>query len=328
MNIFVTGGTGFLGRKLIPRLVKEGHPVKALSRSEASDQVILKLGAVPARGSLENISQWEESLKGSDILIHCAAPVEFWGEWKKFYREITMATRNLLESSAGMGIKRFIYISSESVLQARKPLLEIDENYSYPKEPNSYYGKAKKMAELAILSHRSAMETLIIRPTFIWGKDCPAIETIEKKIKTGRFLWLDKGKCIIETVHVDNVVEAITLACTRGSDKSIYFVTDDNLVTVRDFFTGIMETRGISIPEKSVPNFVVKGMATSTEFIWKVFRRKNPPPLSRFDWAFVGMPRKYNIAKIQIELGYRPVKSMEDGLKELAGDNTKKLAAF
>lgn len=318
MNIFVTGGTGFLGRKLIERLIEEGHSVKALTRSESSDEIILKLGAIPVKGSLENIPVWAKNFKGIDILIHCAAPVEFWGEWKKFYEEITIVTKNLLISSADMGIKRFIYISSESVLQDKKPLIEIDENFSYPKEPNSYYGKAKKMAELEILNDKSDMETVIIRPTFIWGKDCPDIELIENKIKSGQFLWLDRGKCIIETVHVDNVVEAITLACTKGKNKSIYFVTDDNLITVRDFFTDIMKIKGITIPEKSIPNFIVKGVATYTEFLWKVFKLKNPPPISRFDWAFVGMPRTYDISKIQNELGYKPVVSRQEGLKEIA----------
>jgi nucleoside-diphosphate-sugar epimerase len=318
MKIFVTGGTGFLGRKLIKRLVEEGHSIMALSRSEASDGIISLLGAVAVRGSLNNIASWAGNFKTNDIVIHCAAPVEFWGEWKKFYNEITVATKNLLVYSAEMGIKRFIYISSESVVQGKKPLIEIDENFSYPKEPNSYYGKAKKLAELEILNYETDMETLIIRPSFIWGKDCPAIELIEHKIKAGQFLWLDRGKCIIETVHVDNVVEAIILACTKGSSHSIYFVTDDNLITVRDFFTEIMKIKGITIPEKSFPNFIVKGVATSTEFLWKVFKVKNPPPISRFDWSFVGMTRKYDISKIQNELGYKPVTSREEGLKEIA----------
>ena len=77
MKIFVTGGSGFLGKRLLERLIREGHQVKALARSQQSTQTVSNLGATAVSGSLENIEDWANSLKEMDILIHCAAPVEF-----------------------------------------------------------------------------------------------------------------------------------------------------------------------------------------------------------------------------------------------------------
>ncbi|QSJ15530.1 NAD(P)-dependent oxidoreductase [Nostoc sp. UHCC 0702] len=317
MNIFVTGGSGFLGKRLIKRLLADNNTVTALARSDSSAKILEQLGAKVIKGSLEDITQWETDLQGHDIVIHCAAPVEFWGPWEKFYQEITLATKNLLVSSSKMHVKRFIYISSESVLQDVAPLVDIDEQFPYPAEPNSYYGKAKKLAEQEILNFSTETKCIILRPTYIWGQGDKTPLTLETKIKSGQFMWIDNGQCIIETVHVDNLVEAISLACIKGNDKQIYIVTDDDPITVKDYFNQVFQIRGIKAPNKNLPSFIANPLATIVESLWKLLNIKSPPPLSRFDLSFVAMPRKYNISKIKRELGYKPIISRKIGFKQI-----------
>lgn len=317
MNIFVTGGSGFLGKRLIKRLISDNNHVTALARSDSSGRTIEQLGTKIIKGNLENISDWEAHLAGQDIVIHCAAPVEFWGSWEKFYQEITLATKNLLISASKMNVKRFIYISSESVLQDELPLIDIDETYPYPAEPNSYYGKAKKLAEKEILNFPTEMKCIILRPTYVWGKGDKTPQTLETKVKSGQFLWIDNGECVIETVHVDNLVEAISLACVKGENKEIYIVTDDDPITVRDYFTQLFKIRGINPPNTNLPSLIVNPLASLVESIWKLLNIKSTPPLSRFEISFVAMPRKYNISKIKQELGYKPIMTREMGLKEM-----------
>ncbi|MGJ5672345.1 MAG: NAD-dependent epimerase/dehydratase family protein [Nostochopsis sp.] len=350
MNIFVTGGSGFLGKRLIKRLTNDNNNVTALARSDSAQKTIEQLGAKAIKGNLDNISKWEAQLLGQDIVIHCAAPVEFWGSWDKFYSEITLATKNLLTSASQMNVKKFIYISSESVLQDVSPLIDIDETYPYPAEPNSYYGKAKKLAEEEILSFSTDMKCIILRPTYIWGKGDKTPQTLAEKVKSGQFLWIDNGECVIETVHVDNLVEAISLACVKGenkevllnhgmiqpnlerifngfnrqfiphlcnANKEIYIVTDDDPITVRDYFTQIFKISGINPPNNNLPSFVVNPLANIVEATWKLFNIKTVPPLSPFEISFVAMPRKYNISKIKRELGYKPIVTREMGLQEM-----------
>ncbi len=317
MNIFVTGGSGFLGKRLIKRLITDNNNVTALARSDSSGKILEQLGAKVIKGSLENISGWEAHLAGQDIVIHCAAPVEFWGPWEKYEREITQATKNLLISSSKMNVKRFIYISSESVLQDELPLIDIDEKYPYPKEPNSYYGKAKKLAEQEILNFSTEMKCIILRPTYIWGKGDKTPQTLEAKVKSGQFMWIDNGQCIIETVHVDNLVEAISLACVKGDDKEIYIVTDDDPITVKDYFTKLFQIKGINPPKTNLPSFIANSLANIVESVWKLLNIKSAPPLSKFELSFVAMPRRYNISKIKRDLGYKPIVTREKGLKEL-----------
>ncbi|WP_026731867.1 NAD-dependent epimerase/dehydratase family protein [Fischerella sp. PCC 9605] len=317
MNLFVTGGSGFLGKRLIKRLISDNNHVTALARSDSSGRTIEQLGAKTIKGNLENISDWEAYLAGQEIVIHCAAPVEFWGSWEKFYQEITLATKNLLISASKMNVKKFIYISSESVLQDELPLIDIDETYPYPAEPNSYYGKAKKLAEEEILNFPTEMKCIILRPTYVWGKGDKTPQTLETKVKSGQFLWIDSGECVIETVHVDNLVEAISLACVKGENKEIYIVTDDDPITVRDYFTQLFKIRRINPPNTNLPSLIVNPLASIVESIWKLLNIKSTPPLSKFEISFVAMPRKYNISKIKQELDYKPIMTREMGLKEM-----------
>lgn len=317
MRIFVTGGSGFLGKRLITRLVQENHQVSALARSEQSQEVVRSLGATPILGSLETVADWKEHLKQQEAVIHCAAPVEFWGPWEKFYRESTLATRNLMEAAHEMGVKRFLYVSSESVLIDREPLLNIDETAPYALEPNSFYGKSKKLAEEAILAFPTEMVCLIFRPTFIWGKGVPALEEIMQKVRSKEFMWVSQGQIMIEHVHIENVVEALCLGLIRGHTKEIYLVTNDQAITVRELLTKLLKTQGVEVPSKSVPNGLARFLAGFLENLWKGLHLKGKPPLSRFEWSFVGLPRQYNISKIKKELGYTPKVSLEKGLEEM-----------
>jgi 2-alkyl-3-oxoalkanoate reductase len=317
MNIFVTGGTGFLGNRLIKRLIKENHTVSALARSSDGTQQLKAMGVQHTpKGDLGTLETWKHELKNSDYVIHCAAPVEFWGPWKKFYTEITLATQNLAEAASQQGVKRFIYISSESVLQNKTPLVNINETHPYTIEPNSFYGKSKQLAEKELLKLKTDMKIIILRPPHIWGKGDRVPDMLESKIKTRKFIWVDQGNCKIETVHVENVVEAITLALTHGADKGIYFVTDDEPITVKKHFTTLLSHRNIKIPNKSIPGFIARPLSTSIEAIWKCLKIKSAPPISRFDLSFVALPRVFDLTKIKTDLGYKPIVNRSQGLRE------------
>ncbi len=316
MKIFLTGGTGFLGKSVTKRLLADNNELYILARNPK--KVKIKDSNVKViNGSLENINEWQNNLAGMDVVVHMAAPVVFWEEWEMYQKSIVDATAEIFKSSEQNGVKKFVYISSESVLQDKSDLIGIDESTPYPDEPNSYYGKAKMLAEKEILEINSDVERIILRPTFIWGKGAPQLQRIVDKVKNGQFMWIDKGNIMVEMVHVDNVAEAIALSCYKGKDKDIFYVTDDDPKFARVFFSDLLETQGTTISDKSISESIARPLAALVEFIWKTFKIKSYPPLDRFDLSFVAMARSYKIDKIKKELGYKPVMSYQKGLEEM-----------
>lgn len=316
MKIFLTGATGFLGQRLLTRLIRDGHQVTCLVRDPEAADRIAGNGCRVVEGSLENINTWLKWLTGHDIVIHAAAPMEFWGPWEKFESNIVNATETLYRAASRQGIKRFIYISSESVVQNGKSLLDIDESFPYIK-PNSYYGEAKQQAEKKLLAGVSETECIVLRPAFMWGKGMPMLDEVIRKIDDGKFTWVNNGKTIIEWVHVENVVNAIICSLHKGRDKGIYYITDENPKPVREILNQLLATQHISASRKNTSSFLVKLAAGLAEFWWKLFGIKSKPPVTRFEWSFVALPRRYSIERARTELDYHPVISEKMGMAEL-----------
>jgi 2-alkyl-3-oxoalkanoate reductase len=308
MKIFVTGATGFLGKHLINRLVFDGHEVWGLARSEQGVRSLEERQVRAVKGTLENIPEWSEALQGMDVVVHCASIIELWGEWSTFYSLVTKATEDLMLAADRHGVGRFVYISSESVMQDRSPLLGVDESVACPRKPNSYYGLSKLQAEQSILKYSGKMTCIIVRPTFIYGPGDSFSQMLQNMIAENKFTWVDHGRHLIERVHVYNVVQAIVLALSNGKDKGIYLITDGDPVTVYDLFTQRAEILGITLPKKNIPGALAKAAASISERIWQLFHIQTKPPLTRFEVAFVAMPRQYRIDKAVRELGYKPIK--------------------
>ena len=123
----------------------------------------------------------------------------------------------------------------------------------------------------------------------------------------------------MDMVHVDNLVEAIFLAMERGKNKNIYYVTDDKPKTVKETLTALLKAKKVTIPDKDIKSESALKFARFSETVWKILRKKNPPPVSLFEVAFMCQPRKYKIDKIKKDLGYKPIVGWEKGLDEMLG---------
>lgn len=320
MKIFATGASGFVGQRLLKRLQQEGgHEVTALSRSPSKDAGLEALGARCVRGSLEDIADWSQALAGQELVVHLASPIAVWGDWEKdFYRPITLASEQLLAACNTAGVKRFIYISSESVLQGEGPLLDVDEAHPYPAEPNSLYGKAKMLAEIAIREASVSTERIILRPSYIWGKGGTQLDQVIAKVRAGQFVWADRGEPVMEMVHVDNLVEAILLAATKGKDGETYFVTDDAPKSAKAFLGELLRVSHAEAGGRSLPGWLLRPLAAVVEGGWRLLHLPGVPPISRFQLDFIALPRRYRLDRIRRDLGYEPVTNFQQGLEEMA----------
>ncbi len=322
MKVFITGASGFIGGAIAADLTAQGHDVVALSRSEMSDAAIAALGAKPVRGNLGSVAP--DMLGGCDVAVHCAAYVGDWGTLADFWTANVDGTEQLLDVAKQAGVKRFIHMGTEAVLFRGQHMRNIDETTPYPGSTPFYYSLTKGEAEKRVLAANDPaadFTAISLRPRLVWGPgDQTVLPAAIDMIEKGAFAWIGGGKARTSTTHVHNICHAVTLLLKTGRGGEAYFVTDDEVVTIKDFMTRLVATKGVEIPDRSLPAAVLGAAAFVLEKIWRLFGMKSAPPVTRFAIAIMSRDCTINIDKAKRELGYRPVVTVDDGLAALSAD--------
>ncbi len=318
MNIFVTGGSGFVGQNIIPLLIEKGHTIYALARSDKSAKKVDELGAIPVLDNLVSLSEnTEEALSDCDAVVHSAAYMGFTYDKKTFYDINVKATEHLLSLSKKNGVNKFIYISAAPVI-AGSPIInakEIDASFELPK---ALYPKTKAIAERKVLAENSkSFTTIALRPPAIWGNNNHHYEEIFARAVEGKWKWLGKGDQILSTVHIKNLGNAIIAALKSNKGGEAYFVTDGERRPMRDFFTAILRSQGIDPGNDSIPLPVASFVANTVDIIWKTFRIKSKPPVAPIMIRLMGREFSVNDSKARRELGYTNAISIKEGIEEL-----------
>jgi nucleoside-diphosphate-sugar epimerase len=201
MRVFITGGSGYVGRNMIRYLKSKSIPVVALARSDEAEKVVTQAGAESSvRGDLDNKQAILEGMKGCDTVIHAAAYVNSQGPWKDFYNVTVLGTKRVLESAVETdSIKRFVHIGSEAALCTLQPLVNIDETYPLPDKPVGNYAKSKNLSERLVREANNTpkkdsgvLETVVVRPRFIWGGDDTVVVSTVFNTHTTRWPTLNK----------------------------------------------------------------------------------------------------------------------------------------
>lgn len=316
MKVFITGASGFVG-SAVARQLKKKHTILAMSRSEKSDAALKKLGAKPVRSELGAVKAAD--LRGVDVIVHAAAFVEQWGTNEDFWKANVTGTEQLIAAAKEAKIKRFIFIGTEACLFHGQDMIDIDETYPYPQSTPFLYSLTKGEAEKRVIAANSkTFATLSVRPRLVWGTgDKTILPVLVDMIQKKKFMWMDNGAKDTDTTHILNLVHAVELGLKKGKGGEIYFVTDGERTTFRSFLGRYIATQRVTPPAKSVPGSVARALAFVVEGIWKLFRFKGEPPLTRFAAAIMSRHCTIRIDKIKKDMGYKPVISVAEGLKTM-----------
>ena len=316
---FVTGGSGFIGGRLIERLRTDAWDVRALARSDAAAERVRSLGAEPAAGDLDDVAALRAVADGADVVIHCAAKADDWGDSAEFARINVRGTENVLRAAREAGAHRVVHVGTEAALMAGQPLHRVNEDTPLRPDSAALYPATKARAEQAVrAANGDGLETVVIRPRFVWGRgDTTLLPVLVDLVRTGRFRWIGGGTHLTDTAHVDNTVEGLVLGATKAPAGGVYFVTDGEPVVFKAFVGAMIETQGVKAPDKSIGLGLAKTAASATEGAWRLLRRPGRPPLTRFAVWASGMECTIDISRARQDLGYAPVKDRATGLAEL-----------
>lgn len=319
-RVFVTGGSGFLGRALIAALRERGSLVRALARSEKAADAVRGAGAEPVPGDLDDERALREGMEGCAAVYHAAAKVELWGRREDFLRITVGGTERVIEAARAAAVPRLVHVSTEAVLAGGAPLAGVDERTPLPARPVGLYPLSKGMAEQrALAANAPDLTSVVVRPRFIWGRgDTVLLPGLVAAMKSGAWFWFGGGRHRSSTCHVRNVCVGTLLAAEKGRGGEIYFLTDGEPLEFRDFVTRMVRTQGVEPPAREAPLWLGDALARISEWLWQEFPIGGEPPLTRTAMNLFFREVTLSDAKARSELGYRPVLSVEQGLAELA----------
>jgi nucleoside-diphosphate-sugar epimerase len=317
-RLFLTGGSGYIGRNLIRHFVAKGAEVVALARTAKSAEVVRTLGAIPFVGDVLD-KRLVEGMQGCQSLIHAAADTNHGRGTAQQSRSNVDGTHNVFTAARVAGIRRSVHISTEAVLLDGNPLINATEEHPYPRRPAGAYSRTKGEGERMALSLAAPDFVIaVVRPRFVWGRDdTTALPQLLAAAESGRLAWVSGGHYLTTTTHIANVCEGVDLALERGKSGQCYFITDGEPVEFRRFVTTLLGTQGIVVSKTSVPRWLVRAVANVGDFAEALSGGRITPPISLQVFATSAVEVTLDISKARNELGYKPVITLSEGIAEL-----------
>jgi nucleoside-diphosphate-sugar epimerase len=316
----VTGGTGFLGRRIVERLLAQGRPVTVLARNPSPD--LEARGVRFIRASLDDADAVRAACRGIDTVFHVAAKVGVWGRYDDFFRANVLGTRALLAGCREHGVTRFVHTSTPSVVYNGLPLANADESLPLTTACPSPYPLTKAIAEREVLAANSpTLRTVALRPHLIWGVGDPhLVPRILERARAGRLRIVGEGRNCVDMVHVDNAADAHLLAETALDGPAAgraYFITNGEPVVLWDWINGLLTALGEPVVKKHVSLGAASAIGAVCEAAWRVFPLKGEPPMTRFIAAELAKDHWFSLDAARRDLGYTPRISMAEGTAEL-----------
>lgn len=316
---FVTGGSGFVGKRLIEKLVTSGWTVRALARSQGAAATVRGAGASVIQGDINDPAALKTGMAGSHVVFHVAALFKLWGDKKDFDRINVGGTRAIVEAAAATGsVAKVVAVSAAAVVMGDpEPMLGVDETAPLQRRSFAPYALSKSEAEQVLLSannRRPSFETVAIRPPMIWGAGMPTLDHMVDTVEAGNWQWVGKGDQAMSTCHVDNLVHALIRAADHGIGGTAYFVADAETGTLKSVIGELLATRNVRAADKSVSFNLAWTMAGIMGLAWRWLHLKGEPPITRQMLRLIGKPFTVRWDKARRELGYVPQISWKDGI--------------
>ncbi len=250
MKITVTGASGFLGRALCARLVRDGHTVHALTRQSSPELEALGLTVFPG-GVGDPRAIWAAA-EGCERLVHTAAVTSHRASARALGWVNVAGTENVLRASRRAKVKRVVHVSCTDVTMTNVPRVNWNEDKGLIGDPLDSYGRTKLEAEEMVIGRGDdAMETTVVRPAMLWGAgDTTTLPgLLREALNEGGVRLFGKGDNLVATAHIGNVVDALARALTcETAAGAVYNITDNEFNLAAEFYSELSAAAGVSSP--------------------------------------------------------------------------------
>lgn len=326
-KILITGASGFIGSFIVEEALRQGLETWAAVRKSSSKAFLQDERIHFIELNLSSEEALKEQLQGHafDYVVHAAGVTKCLHK-EDFRRINTEGTMNLVRAimELKMPIKRFVYISSLSIMGAireQQPYTEIQENDTA--QPNTAYGKSKLEAEewLSRLNkelgarNEELLPYVILRPTGVYGPRERDYFMMFKSIKAHTDFAVGYQQQDITFVYVTDVVQAVFLALEKGKTGRRYFLSDGAVYQSSTFSNLIRKELGnpwwIRI---TAPIWLLRIITFCGEYFGRMTGKVTALNNDKYN---IMRQRNWrcDITPAKEELGYEPKVQLEEGVK-------------
>ena len=241
-RVFITGGTGKIGRFLLNRLEEAGYSIIILTRKSVKDGYSSNIKFV--NGDILESQSYIEALRDVDVVLHMAAVTHTNSE-EKYFAVNAGGTRELIKAAQESGVKRFIHVSTRAISPA-----------------GGGYSRSKIEAEKYVME--SGLDWVILRPSEVYGLGGnEGIEMLLGKLDSMPFVpVIGTGKYGIAPLHVSDLIDALLSVIEKSELKNkIYTLAGPENFTYNELIDRIMLIKKIRRARVSVPLFLIEMMA-------------------------------------------------------------------
>jgi dihydroflavonol-4-reductase len=316
MKAFVTGGTGFIGKRLVQHLVDRGYDVVCLTRHPEQAAALRELDATLVQGDITDRESMRPSIAGSDVVFHCAGWYEVGlspNAHERMARINVDGTANVLGLAIELGVPRIIYTSTVTVLGDTHCVV-VNETHQRDSPFNSAYDRTKYQAHQ--VAERYVAEggpVIIVMPAAVYGPGDHSIVGIFLRLLLRRMLPImpaaDTG---FSLVYVDDAAQGHLLAAEKGRVGQSYILGGD-VMTVGDAFRAVARLAGVPAPLLLLDSSLVAPATPIANWLERYVSL--PALLSSEAMRSMGSTWWVTSGKAERELGYthRP---LEEGMAE------------
>eukprot|EP00064_Thunnus_orientalis_P000962 superscaffoldBa00000058_g963 len=318
----VIGGSGFLGRHLVEKLLDRGYSVSVFDIRQSYELP----GVSFHQGDLCDKQALLPALKDVSLVFHCASPAPASDNRELFERVNIQGTRTVIETCVETGVQKLVLTSSASVVFEGTDIKNGREDLPYAKKPIDYYTETKIKQEKLVLEacdKQKGFLTVAIRPHGIFGpRDPQLVPILVDTARRGKMKFIiGDGTNLVDFTFVENVVHGHILAAERlKPDSPIcgkpYHITNDEPIRFWDFMSEVLVGLGYAAPRYHLPYALVYGLAL---ILWLLALILRPlvsfkPTFTPMRVALAGTHHYYSCDRAKQDMGYKPVVSLKEGI--------------
>jgi NADH dehydrogenase len=294
--ILVTGGTGFIGPKIVHKLRAERRDVRCLVRDRRKGKQLQSWGCELVEGDVTDRASLDAAVAGSDAVVHLVSILA--GRPHDFERVMEQGTRNLVDAAKAAGVRRFILMSALGTNEATRDLVP--------------YYRAKWEMERTV--RESGLAYAIFRPSFVFGSDGGALQRFTRLARlTPVTPIVGSGDQRLQPIWVEDVAAYFAAAVDKPEAANRTFeIGGPDVVTWNEFWERLKRSRGMRRPSIHVPTRLLRLQAV-------VLERLPNPPVTRDQLTMLEAGDNVVSNDDAVETFKLPLVPLDDQLRRAAG---------